>query len=34
MLAPEQRAKAAGRLRGFADDFAALAGTQKQSRRQ
>ena len=32
-LAPEQRAKAAGRLRGFADDFAALAGAQ-QSRRQ
>jgi hypothetical protein len=28
MLAPEQRAKAARRLRGFADDFAALAGAQ------
>lgn len=33
MLVPEQRAKAAGRLRGFADDFAALAGAG-QSRRQ
>jgi hypothetical protein len=33
-IAPEQRAKAAGRLRGFAEDFAALAGAQKQSRRQ
>jgi hypothetical protein len=33
MLAPEQRAKAAGRLRGFADDFAALASAG-QSRRQ
>ncbi len=33
MLAPEQRAKAAGRLRGFADDFAALARAQ-QSHRQ
>jgi hypothetical protein len=32
-LGAEQRAKAAGRLRGFADDFAALAGAQ-QSRRQ
>jgi hypothetical protein len=34
MLTPEQRAKATGRLHSFADDFAALAGAQKQSRRQ